>query len=263
AVLLAVAALLTGLRKKDKFHLGLIFCFLVAGIFAGEHLVFNTKFLNVGPATGGNLRYFNVIAPLVSLLGAFGFERFCFLNRRDWRWLGIVVVSLALIYFTAYEHNNIKLNYSKRALLQVIPMLAIVGSLWIKLRNDNRIYVLFVCVCLQVILMVKPIKISSEDALAFEVAKFVKGHVQNDQVKVASAHSSINYELYGKVRMSPMKMDSIRNHTSGDLVIWDSHYSPRNGVTYEALLADSINFAPIKQDISPDKRFGTIIFQKR
>lgn len=111
--------------------------------------------------------------------------------------------------------------------------------------------------------MVKPIKISSEDALAFEVAKFVKGHVQNDQVKVASAHSSINYELYGKVRMSPMKMDSIRNHTSGDLVIWDSHYSPRNGVTYEALLADSINFAPIKQDISPDKRFGTIIFQKR
>jgi len=263
AMILAIAALFFGLKKKGNLSLPLVYCFVIAGVFAAQHIVFNSKFLDIGPSTGGNLRYFNVIAPLVSVMALYGFERLSSVRKNDWRIISTAVLTIAAIYLTAYDHNNIKLLLNDRHWLVGVPSVIVIGALVLDLNLNIKVSVLLIGLLVQLCVMVDPIRIGIEDAKARDIALELNKLSQKNEISVASSHATARYFLSSQFESTPMKIDSILKMSKGDYVLWDSHYSKRAGVDQKDLISDTTNFKFLKQEITNDKRFGVLIFKKK
>lgn len=263
ALVLAVGCILHLFSQRKIPSEALMFVLMIVGIYAGQHVVFNTKILDIGPSTGGNLRYFNVIAPLVSLLAVTGFEKIVTDKNAKWLKPILMIFTFITIYFTAYEHNNVGYTANQRNWIVGLPIGLLIGSFFLKLDTKAYVYGLLGLLVMQMVFMIKPLKISSEDQLAKDTAQYVIKNSNNITPKVASSHATCNYYLYDHAQMSGYSIEAFKNMRSGDWIIWDSHYSARNKVEYQTLLDDKDNFTFVKQDITPDKRFATILIQKK
>jgi len=258
----AVAYLIVLIFQKKWPPISSVFVWIVLLGFAAQHVVFNSQFLDIGPSTGGNLRYFNVIAPLTSLCALMGIEKILDLKNRKLILGVIAILSLVVLYYTTFEHNYIKYIDVRNWNIS-IPLLVVLALLYLDFDKKVVIYGVIFALVIQSFLMVKPLKLQGEDLHARSIAKYIINNSKKSTYSVATSHATCQYYLYDNTSFIPFRMKDFNKLQSGDWVIWDSHYSPRNKIEYKELVEDKERFVLVKQDITDDKRFATLLFQRK
>src|SRR6185437_8021757 len=69
----------------------LLFIAIPTLLYFSTHCVFNWESVKIGAATGGNLRYMTAISPLVALLCAAACDKYKFLNKKPYIYIGAAV----------------------------------------------------------------------------------------------------------------------------------------------------------------------------
>jgi len=252
------------------------------------HSLFNSKTLDFGPSSGGNLRYMVVIAPLIALLATFTLDEFVKLGTRQRIiWATLLAGFVAAIgIFQTYDHNNIIFNTKRNweMLYFAIPT-ALVLIIPFKKINPTILTVLFAT--LSFILSasaIKPYELSDEDNTMKEVAEWYQQQLKiaergrtdtflfDENTQVVARHTLFFYYQgktmydFPKPVVGPSK-ESIDTVSVGSLIIWDSHYCYRpklrkNDLPVDFYLNRPYYFHFIKHFISKNKKFNTHAFIK-
>ena len=238
--------------------------------FFGIHVLFNTQFLDIGAATGGNLRYMLVIAPLGAIIANQGLEQWRHLKSDTL--LKVVMgllVALVGIYMT-YDHNNINF-VQQRNWVPLIAVAAVVALMLLvsdaKWLTSGLIAVLLIFLPLRV----QPFERSVEDRTVAQVAEWAK-ETNAMQRPILSSHTMFVYfmgrtrEEYPRGNLKITKQ-SVAEAPKGTLIFWDSHYSYRPNLregtlNYTYFTERPDQFRLIRQFMSPNKRFGILVFEK-
>lgn len=273
---------LVRLKKVNLFVLS------TAVIFFLLHSLFNSTTLEFGPASGGNLRYMVVIAPLIALMAALSLDDFMKLNKKQriaWSFMLAGFVA-AIGVFQTYAHNNIVFldKRSWEMLYFAIPTALI---LMIPYKKVNPTILSIILISLSFILSaytIKPYERSPEDNTMKSVTDWYQHQVKmgtrgrsdnilfDEDTQVLSVHPLFFY-YQGKTMYNfskpvlPINKESVDTTEIGSLIIWDSHYSYRPKLHDDDLpvgffLDRPYNFQLIKQLQSVDKNFSAYGFLK-
>lgn len=218
------------LIEKRKVHWLILIPIL---IFFLIHVIFSMKSLNFGPATGGNLRYLIVIAPLVSVLGGIALERIMLtsglgLNKKLAYFL--LPFSWIVLVFMTFEHNNVRYLYARDYLI-FLPVASIVLLVLISLKPQKFVYGVIISGLISVPLLVNPLEITEEDNLVKEVVKWGK-ETKIEEYPILVSHTMFYYwsnkvEEEFENGVDRITEESVEKAESGTIIIWDTHYSYR------------------------------------
>ncbi|MEO1023065.1 MAG: hypothetical protein AAFW89_11035 [Bacteroidota bacterium] len=261
-----------GVIKKQKWHW---FVVIPALVYLAEHIVFNTKFLDLGPSTGGNLRYLIVVSPLFAVLGSIGIDRL--IKERTFpekRYALFVLVPFALLVFLflSYAHNNIKLNPGEADYAPLVTVLLTMTLIFFAHSAKHWLYGTCVLIVISTMLVVRPLPRSAEDT---KVAEFTAWAKQQDfeERPILATHTMMWY-FWGKIReefdegAGWINEDTVAEAEPGSIIIWDSHYSYRPNLRekqlmYTWFLERPDQFKQVSQPwVTPDRRFGIFVFEK-
>jgi len=231
--------------------------------------IINVKDPEIGPATGGNLRYMLVISPLVGAMGALGLQQFAASVKKSKA--AIIWVVLILITFVFLNHKSDLLHLTEDT--DATPALGVIMAaalLFWPGKAAVKTPVLAVCLGLLVLLTVKPLKRTQEENICKQVASWYKANEATYKGHRIYVDHAMFYYFLGRTRyeFTPLPFtatlpENITKAQVGDLVLWDSHYAARpNRVTQEYYLNDPEHWALVQQNITDDQRFGILIFQK-
>ena len=260
----AVATALFGLYfavysgKKFKLHYAILALF---GIFFMEHVVFNTKFLNFGPSTGGNLRYLTTVSPFLALIGGIALEKYFDLEKKA-KTKVILLLSVYLVvvlFFMTYKHNNIVLLQDQRDILPFVLSLATVLIVLLAMQKTVKVWLISVLLIFNIYLVVKPFPLSEEDILLKNTALYLEKDADLSRKQVWARHTLIAYFGQNLKTNNKFNKDNLDQIPKGDLIVWESHYLQREiDYTFFTENAQVYKAVYYKQG----SRFAVIVFEK-
>lgn len=268
ALTLFLCYLLLAATRKVPMHW---FVVLPAVLYFLAHVAFNIQSYKIGPSTGGNLRYLTVVAPLLSALGTLALQTIGGMQHKRLLYWLLVPWLLAVAVFLTYENNLIVFTDVRDWKPFIMAVIACgILLLPLTLKQMNVAVLLAVIFCL--VLTVKPIKLSEEDRTVQQVAKW--GKTEGLEKKhVLAAHTMFYYfwgkDAYEYPGWSKTITDSaVAAAPVGAVILWDSHYSYRPQLKASTLNIDYFTqrpqqFAPMREFISRDQRFGVVAFEKK
>ena len=234
--------------------------------------LFNWQEVPIGPATGGNLRYMCIISPLVAVCAALALSKMAeFQNKVKLAYVIIPYLILVGIYLT-YNHNFVVLTEESDS----IPLVgALFASAFVFIPAGKNIQTtMFAVLCAFMALVnVKGIKLSDEDKICQDVAKWYKDNKALVNGKPLYNTHIMFYYFYGKVenqfQPKPVAISdtaTMEKAPLGSIVLWDSHYgyrpSYKRGVPYE-YFAQSGKYKELQVLQAADNRFAVVIFEKQ
>ena len=240
------------------------------GLFFLMHALFNMQLIEIGSATGGNLRYMIVIAPMGAILANQAFENAEFLKRESIMKTVVSVIVVLTGLFMTYEHNNIML-LDQRDWIPLIMMVLLAGALWFATTPKVMILAVSILLGLNLVLQVKPIQRSAEDKIVNRVASWME---KTNALKrpILSNHTLLNYFLDRTKHEFPVSNQSITQKTvanapTGTLIIWDSHYSYRpklreGSLPYTFFTEKEQSFKTVDRFLTQERNFGILVFEK-
>lgn len=254
-----------------------LFVFIPFAVFFGIHCIFNMKNPEIGPATGGNLRYMAALSPLVGALGALSL---LYLKRLSVSQIAVIlgIVGLIVAAFMTYDHNYVKLATDENTGEEIkswLPLgIFITGAAlyflplkgWALLGYTTAFTFIFLNGTLH------PYKQSPEN---IALQKCVKKIVKNNELinrPLYSNHSTLWFYWLTetnerKEKTGTLDSSSIAAAPVGSLFAWDSHYGYRPNRTPGSVKPEF--FTPDKYKLieplvvtSTDQRFQIAVFEK-
>lgn len=234
--------------------------------------LFNWEAVPIGPATGGNLRYMCIIAPLVAVAGALAFDRIAAMPGKARLLIPALPYLLLVGIFLTYRHNFVKLTEES----DNIPLIgALFGTalVFIPMPGMARTAVVGVLACFLALLSVKPIKMSEEDKVCKQMADWYRENESAWKGKPLYNTHIMFYYFLGRVeaQFDPRPVviadtATMEKAPAGSLVLWDSHYAYRpnfkRGVPIE-YFTNSGKYQILNQFVDPDQRFGYLVLEKK
>jgi len=255
------------IRKKIRplWSVGIPF-----GLFFLMHAIFNLQIVEIGSATGGNLRYMIVVAPMAAILANQAFEHAEYLKKDSVLKILISVFVLFVGFFMTYEHNNITFT-GQRDWIPLVMIILLAGIVWFSLKTKVLTLAVGLLLALNLALQVEPIPRSPEDAMVSRVADWMR-KTNALQRPILSNHTLLNYYLDRTKQEYPVSNQSItkstvKNAPNGTLIIWDSHYSYRpklreGSLPYTFFTEREQTFKTVEQFLTKERRFGILVFEK-
>ena len=241
-------------------------------LYTAAHVAFQIQSVSIGPATGGNLRYLTVVAPLVAILGALAVDRW---RREDRTRLGVamgVLVAVALVFWS-HADNGIAL-LPERSFSPLLGVLLGAATVLVSVPMRTRLMLIAAAAAVLALVMVRPKAQTPEEATAAEVARWLRDAdggldarpllVSHPVVNLTNDRAAGDYAMGSKAVTGA----HIRAAAPGTRIVWDSHYSYRpnlraDDLDYQTLYADSAHFRLVREPfVSPDQRFAVFVFDK-
>ena len=247
------------------------------------HSIFMSTDLNIGPGTGGNLRYMNSIAPAFAILTTLTLERLPMFAKNKTLWVIFGGVLLLSWNYHTFTQNMVRF-FDERDFISIffpavaVVILVLVPSLNRRYLKKGMILILLFC-CYRVYFPFTTLdpetatvrKVALWYSAENEKAAKDKNHFFHKRNRTYATNSLFYYyaneSTYDTLHfIREMTDKTIRRAKKGDLFIWDSHYSPRRSMpgslNYNYFTERPREYKLIKQELSSDKRFGILIFVK-
>ncbi len=255
-----------------------LFVFIPFAVFFGIHMIFNMKSPEIGPATGGNLRYMAAVAPLVGALGALSLF---YLKKLNTITLAITlgVVGVVVAAFMTYDHNYVKFAIDPKTgdnIKSWLPFgifLSGAALYFLPIKGWGLVAYISAFSFLFLNGTLKPYKLTPENKA---VQKCVKKISKNPGLKdrmIASNHSLVWFYWLKENNERVKKTGSLDSATIeaspvGTLFVWDTHYGYRPNRTPGSVDArtyftpDKFLFREPLMVTSKDQRFQIAVFEK-
>lgn len=234
-----IAYLVINIQQKQLWAWEI--AFLVLGYLFLQSL-FNAQSLKIGPATGGNLRYLIVIAPLLSVLALQAIEQFSILKTKIPLLVTLIVWVLLVNIFMTYQTNLVTLRPDMgrdwRPLYAVV--LAAV-ALFLPILQRQKIWTILAILVFMTAVSLRPIKRSDEDKACETFARWYETYEKENGQKQIFWHHTMFYYFLGRTSFDferkplPITEKNLADAPEGSLIIWDSHYSHRPELRKESL----------------------------
>jgi len=269
-IALSVHYLLWSALRRQKFdpYLG-----VPALFFFAFQVLINIQSLDIGPATGGNLRYLLVISPLIGGMGAFALEQFDASKKKIEALYYLVPLLIITVIYLNFKSNLLKLTEEADGSPSLGVLMAALLLYW-QTKPNVKVWVLAGAMVLLAVFTVRPIKRSPEDTACKQVAEWLRRNESTYNGRQFYLDHGMIFFYLGKSRydIEPLPLylnsDNIKQAKKGDLVLWDSHFSYRpqrnpKAVGQEYFINNPTDWALTNQIITPDQTFGVLIFEKK
>ena len=241
-------------------------------LYTAAHVAFQIQSVPIGPATGGNLRYLTVVAPLVAVLGALAAGRW---RRGDRTRLAVAMglVGIATAAFLSHADNGIAL-LPERSGLPLLTVALAAATVLVDVRMRTRLALIAAVALVGAGFVVRPKTQTLEEATAAEAARWLQSAdggldarpllISHPVVNLTNDSAPGDYAMGSKAVTGA----TIRAAAPGTRIVWDSHYSYRprlraDDIDYETLLADTAAFRLVRDPfVSADQSFGIFVFDK-
>jgi hypothetical protein len=255
--------------KKMRVHwllVGTVF------LYVSMHIVFSIQRFEIGPSTGGNLRYLLIISPLVAVIGAIGIQRIRqYAGWKEKRVLLFILVPFLIItfFFLTHKHNNVLFTYARDFTPFIIVFLV---TEWMMLSLKPRLFFrgLLALGLLSVVLVVRPLMLSEEDAMVKKTAEYIDLELPNAP-RILMNHTLLYYYL-GVIPEQKsydlLSTESLNEAPVGSIIVWEPHYAYRPFRNPESLpldhfLSDSAGYRYIHSpDSTSNGVFSIHLFEK-
>jgi hypothetical protein len=254
-----------------------LFVFIPFAVFFGIHMIFNMKSPEIGPATGGNLRYMAAIAPLVGALGALSLF---YLKKLNTVTLGVTlaVVGIAVAFFMTYDHNYVKFAIDSKTgdkIKSWLPFgIFLTGAALYYLPVKGWGLVAYITAFGFLFLngTLKPYKLTPENIAVQKCVKKISKNSELKNRKILSNHSTLwffwlkeNNELVKET--GTLDSASIEAAPVGALFVWESHYGYRPNRTPGSVKPEYFNNERFKfreplMVTATNQRFQIAVFEK-
>lgn len=275
------------LKSKDS---QVLFVFVPFLIFFAIHCIFNMKSPEIGPATGGNLRYMTAISPLVGVIGALSLLWFA---RPSYTELGIVlgIIAICSLSYMTYEHEYMKFKVDpesvkgaktkeefesmKEYIRDYFPFLfVLVGAAlyFIPLKGLALAGTITGLGLVYVNKELHPYKLSDENIAIRQLVQKINKQQALKSKPLYCNHSNIWY--YWLTETNERKMPtgsldsaSIEAAPIGSLMVWDSHYGYRPNRTPGSVMPEyfeknGYKFLEPLMITAKDRNFQIAVFEK-
>jgi hypothetical protein len=234
--------------------------------------LFNWKEVHIGPATGGNLRYMCIISPLVAVCAALALDRIKAMDQKI-KLAYIILPYLALVgIYLTYKHNFLVLT-EEADNVPLVGALFACAFVFIPVASTVQTVIFTILCAFMALVNVKAIKLSDEDKVCQEVAKWYKDNEALVKGKPLYNTHIMFYYFIGKVekQFSPEPITIADTATMekapvGSIILWESHYGYRpnykRGVPYE-YFAQSGKYKELQVMQAADNRFAYVIMEKQ
>ena len=229
-------------------------------IYFLEHVVFSIQSLDIGPATGGNLRYMIVVSPFLALIAGISLEKFMNLKSINFKiYLVLGIYLILVLVFMTYHHNNIVLIPQKRYIFPFLAALSTIIVLLIKMESQLKLGLMTALIILSTVIFIKPLKMHGEDLAIKNTVDYIKQHKPDFENQIWTSHALLKYFV------DPLDWKNLGDTThiqKGDLVVWESHYSKRfTGLEHTDFLNKTKQYKVFYYKQIP-RRFAIIVFEK-
>lgn len=234
--------------------------------------LFNWQEVEIGPATGGNLRYICIISPLIAVGGALALEEIKAMTDKIKLAYVLIPYLLLVGIFLTYKHNFVTLTEENDSIPLVGALFASV-ILFLPVNQMVQTSVFGVLCAFMALVSVKAVALSEEDKTCQNVAKWYQQNEAIVKGKPLYNTHIMFYYFMGKVekQFAPEPIPIVDTATMekapvGSIVLWDSHYGYRanykRGVPYE-YFQQSGKYQELSVFQSADNRFATVIMEKK
>jgi len=260
----------------------LLFISLPVLIYFLIHCVFNWNEMKIGASTGGNLRYMTAVSPLVALLCAVVCDRYKYLNKKTFVYVGAAIYIIVVAVFLSYPNNNIKLideinkqtgEEPKHDYVSLLFTLGSVASLLIITKQKQLTTAFTIIALLFALFSVRPFKASPEDITMETVTNSIiaKGYTDKE-IPIYTNHVLFKY-FYDKKKHhiydKQIYTDSLSLQTApvGSIILWESHYGYRPKLNPNTVNPGYFERRPnqytlLQNRISSNQRFQALVFEK-
>ena len=269
AVTLAVQYLFWGALQRQKLDMYLA---VPAVLYFTMQVLFNLTSVEIGPATGGNLRYMLVISPLVGGMGALALEQFGRSEKKIQALFYLVPLLVVTAIYLNFKSDLLKLSEDKDGSPTIGVLLAGALLFW-QTSPAAKTWVLCGGLVVVSLFMVRPIKRSGEDLACKQLADWYKRNEATYKGRQLYVSHAMFYYYLQRTRHDftpePFLLDSnnIAKAPKGAAVFWDSHYSYRPKLNPKAVNYDYFTTKPnawkmTNEITTPEQNFGVYIFEK-
>jgi hypothetical protein len=246
----------------------------VGGVYFLIHCLFTSPWIDLS-ASAGNLRYILVISPLVAVLAGEGWQRLWQIDSRKMNLVFGIFGAYLLInaVFLSYEYNYVVLLSEKTYMYTGVAVLTLLLSVLlsrIKITSYLVSTIVLVAVIAVTTLYTEPPKKNSEEN------KTVKQMVEwMDRQNLLEREILINHPMFyfyadilkasDPEKYPGLFMRTLETADSGDIVIWDSHYSYRPVYKMDVQLEyfqDNPDYRLLQRFVSRDQRYVAFIIEK-
>lgn len=262
-------------RRRDDEDTGPTwhpFVVIPLGLYTAAHVAFQIQTVPMGPATGGNLRYLTVVAPLVSILGAIAADRW---RREEGGRMAVAmgILGVVALVFWAHADNGIVL-LPERSMAPLVGVLLGAATVLARVPMRTRLGLIAAAAVVLALVVVRPKAQTPEEATAMEAARWLAAAdggldarpilVSHPVVNLTNDRAAGDYAKGSKAVTGA----HIRAAAPGTRIVWDSHYSYRpnlraDDLDYQTLYADSAHFRLVREPfVSADQTFGIFVFDK-
>jgi hypothetical protein len=262
------------LKSKDS---EVLFVFIPFAFFFIIHCIFNLKSPEIGPATGGNLRYMTAITPLVAALGALSL---LWLKRPSLSELGVVLgaVAVFVLIFMTYEHSYLKFTIDPKTedkikdFFPFVFVLAGAALYFIPLKGLALTGVVAGLGLLYASKEVHPYKLSEENVSVRQLVQRINKQGDLKDRPLYCNHSNIWFYWLTetntrKEKTGTLDSASIMAAPVGSLMVWDSHYGYRPNRTPGSVMPEyfeqnGYKFLEPLMVTAKDRSFQIAVFEK-
>jgi hypothetical protein len=219
--------------------------FVPAILFFGLHCLFNSKTLEIGPASGGNLRYMAIISPLIAIMAALSLDAIRNMEKRYRLLIFLLPLLFVAGYFWSYKQSGITLGDERDWRPLIVAGIASVFLL-IPIRNNMIITLVFSILAISSSIgSTEPIPNSPENETMEKLVKWYNTQIgrsqrmkQSNNLQITEDTQIYSYHvlfLYyqGKTdynfnkQVARINEETMDTAGIGSLILWDSHYTYR------------------------------------
>ncbi|HYG15553.1 MAG TPA: hypothetical protein VEC12_07345 [Bacteroidia bacterium] len=259
-------------------------------VFFGIHCIFNLKSPEIGPATGGNLRYMTAVSPLVGVLAALALV---YLKRPSKTELYVMlgVSGLLVLAYMCYEHEYLHFKVDPKSVAEAKTaeeyesmkeylknyypfVFFIAGALLFFLPLKGLLMLLYVTAAglIYVNKEVHPYKLSPENQTLQTLVQRINKQPDLKDRKVLSNHSNLWFYWLTETKERKKESGSLDSTSLvaapvGTLAIWETHYGYRpnrtpGSVKPEYFEQNGYRLIEPMMMVSKDQRFQVAVFEK-
>ena len=279
--LVLLIAYLSSRKWNKNIHWALV---IPIFYFFGIHVLFNTQSLDLGPATGGNLRYMIVLTPLIAATGVLGLEAVRKMESKMIPMICLGILVLITAMFFSFDNNNIKLTDTRNWTPLIVTVIAAAAVLLpVKgVKGYLMAGLIGLAGMINLSSSATTFDLTPEEKAIEKAAKYylsqVKmkdgrsgkeidkdAHVYFDHI-VFSYFTDMCREAFPGPTLRPRK-GSAEVAEVGSVFIWDTHYSyrPRShkDLTPEEYFKDQPDkYKKLYEVVSTDRRFKMVFYKK-
>lgn len=275
SVALLVAFLGSWALSKKKMEEYWIILFPAAAYLLLQSL-FNLKAFEIGPGTGGTVRYLLVISPLIAVMGALGAANVEQLKKKWTILLFLLPVFIITAMFLSFEMPSVTITNIKKwdstIMMGLTSIILLLPLSVIPKLNKYYLYAIFAVGSL--FYTVKPYKLNSEDAVMKEVASWYQSFEKDNPNRALHTNHPMFYYFFEQTpaEMKPKSGNiindaQIQQVPKGSIIIWESHYGYRPTranyeLQYTYFTEKPDQYKLLKQFNASDNRFVALAFEK-